>query len=152
MSKFLLVTSDSEALNGKIVPAYDIALARLKNNIWPLYANTKNKNYIQKGHFCLFYLGGDKKYKQTVIAKAKVKEIRPFKKTDTVDEFVINDMPERIIVLEDSEVFEKPIQFKLLILDLKFIKKMKHWGLMMMGGCRAIPDEDYELILSKLSQ
>lgn len=152
MSKFLLVTSDSEAFDGKTVPACDIALARLKNNIWPLYANTKNKNYIQKGHFCLFYLGGDKKHKQTVIARAKVKEIRPFKKNDTVDDFVINDIPEKIIVLENTEIFNSPIQFKLLILDLKFIKKMKHWGLMMMGGCRVIPDEDYELILSKLSQ
>ena len=57
------------------------------------------------------------------------------------------------IRIKPVKIFEKPIEFKPLIPKLKFIKNKKKWSGHLMGkAMREIPEEDYKLILSQLSQ
>ncbi len=57
------------------------------------------------------------------------------------------------IRIKPVKIFEKPIEFKPLIPKLKFITNKKKWSGHLMGkAMREIPEEDYKLILSQLSQ
>jgi predicted RNA-binding protein len=53
------------------------------------------------------------------------------------------------IKLKPVKIFDKPVEFKPLILKLKFITNKKKWSGHLMGkAMREIPEEDYNLILS----
>ena len=54
------------------------------------------------------------------------------------------------IKLKPIKIFEKPVDFKSLIPELKFIKNKKKWTGHIQGkAMREIPEEDYNLILRK---
>ena len=53
------------------------------------------------------------------------------------------------IKLKPLKIFSKPVDFKSLIPELKFITNKKKWSGHLMGkAMREIPEEDYEVILS----
>ena len=55
------------------------------------------------------------------------------------------------VKLKPIKIFEKPINFKSLIQELKFIKNKKRWTGHIQGkAMREIPEEDFKLILSKV--
>ncbi len=54
------------------------------------------------------------------------------------------------IKIKPVKIFKKPVDFKSLIPELKFIKNKQKWTGHLMGkAMRQIPKEDYELIMSK---
>ncbi|MGC8932747.1 MAG: EVE domain-containing protein [Candidatus Methanodesulfokora sp.] len=53
------------------------------------------------------------------------------------------------IKLRPVKIFEKPVEFKKLIPDLKFVRNKKKWTGHLMGkAMREIPEEDFRLIMS----
>ena len=56
------------------------------------------------------------------------------------------------IKLKPIKIFEKPLDFKSLIPELKFIKNKKRWTGHIQGkAMREIPKEDYESITNKVT-
>ena len=117
----------------------------------------RHKNTIAKvkpGDKCLIYVMSTKKDKEVippriVAAYEVASEVfrdstRIFKSPPGKNEAY----PLRI-KLKPIKIFEKPVDFKSLISDLKFIKNKKKWvGHIQGKAMREIPEEDYNLILS----
>ncbi len=54
------------------------------------------------------------------------------------------------IKLKPLKIFAKPVNFKSLIPELKFIKNKKKWSGHLMGkAMREIPEEDFELVINR---
>jgi hypothetical protein len=65
MSHFMLIVSDA----GSEVSAFEVAHNRLSKSVWPIYKGTRNRFAIAPGDSILVYLGGHKRFSQTIIAR-----------------------------------------------------------------------------------
>ena len=110
---------------------------RVKNKVWPIYANTRHRGNIGKNHKILFYKAG-KTDGQRFLGTATLlshSKIVPGK----MDSFV---------QLAEISVWKKPVQIKPILGILEFIKDKQNWGLYLQGGIRRILKSDFELVVS----
>ena len=94
----------------------------------------------------LFYISNKKPGPQ-IIAKAEISSISNPRSggTDPDAEAAIHS----ILEFKDIERLDAPVDFKVALETLSFApKNMKKWGVVVLGGCRYISDEDYKKILS----
>lgn len=145
MSYWLCITTEE---NWKVIK---------QKNIWGV--QEKHRNTIAKvklGDKCLIYVMSTKKDDELipsrimavyeVISEVFVDRSRIFKPParDRNETFPLR------IKLKPIKIFEKPVDFKSLIPELKFIKNKKKWTGHIQGkAMREIPEEDYNLILRK---
>ena len=129
-----------------------------EKNIWGV--SQRHKNTIAKvkpGDKCLIYVMSTRKNKEVIPPKivgayeviSEVFEDRSmiFKSPPGKSEIY----PYRI-KLKPIKIFEKPLDFKSLIPELKFIKNKKRWTGHIQGkAMREIPKEDYESIMNKVT-
>jgi len=125
-----------------------------QKNVWGV--QEKHRNTIAKvkpGDKCLIYVMSTKKDDELipprimaayeVISEVFVDRSRIFKPPANRNE----TFPLRI-KLKPIKIFEKPVDFKSLIPELKFITNKKKWTGHIQGkAMREIPEEDYDLIL-----
>jgi predicted RNA-binding protein len=122
--------------------------------IWGVAERHKNTiTKVKVGDSLLFYLKQEKIADE--ITESRITGI--FKATSTVyiDDKKIFNVPKGMgaeafplrIKLKPVRIFDKPLLFKPLIPQLKFITNKKKWSGHLMGkAMRAIPKEDFELI------
>ena len=129
-----------------------------EKNIWGV--SQRHKNTIAKvkpGDKCLIYVMSTRKNKEVippkivgayeVISEVFEDRSRIFKSPPGKSEIY----PYRI-KLKPIKIFEKPLDFKSLIPELKFIKNKKRWTGHIQGkAMREIPKEDYESIMNKVA-
>ena len=97
---FIIVTSDIDNIQ-----AFDILKYRLDNHMWGLYKNTRGQFQIYSGCNLIFYLAGEKKLAQHLVATAKIKAIsHSFSRRDlnlyTFNLSYCTHIPETKILLE----------------------------------------------------
>ncbi len=146
MSYWLCITTEE---NWKVIK---------EKNIWGVQQRHKNTiAKVKPGDKCLIYVMSTKRDKDVippriVAAYEVISEVfedrsRIFKSPSGKSSEIY---PYRI-KLKPIKIFEKPLDFKSLIPELKFIKNKKRWTGHIQGkAMREIPKEDFKLILSKV--
>lgn len=130
----------------------------IKKNVWGVpkrFINTISR--VNPGDTVLIYVGQkviDKKY---ILPPAITSafDVITGQYEDTSQIFIAppklgNEIFPLRIRLKPIVIFKEPLEFKPLIPSLKFIKNKKMWSGHIRGqAMRMIPEEDYQLILSK---
>jgi len=108
---------------------------RISEEKWPIFKDTRNKMKLKKGDRIVFYKAGKDGHK--FIGTARLgSEIIP----DNMDFFVI---------LEDIQIWKKPVEVPDILNELQFIVNKTNWGMYLQGGVSHLPDVDYKLIVSQ---
>ena len=148
---FILICTDTERVDGDFFPAIEVAMARMRKHAWPLYEHTKNRRRLGAGDNCIVYLAGDSAARQTVIATAEVLAIRPCTAHERAldDTSLLVDPPAHLVLLGAVREFARPIPIAGLLTRLSFVpSNLAKWGSVMQGGCRRIPQHDFDLLTS----
>ena len=126
-----------------------------EKNIWGVPERHKNTiSKVKQGDRCLIYVKQERE-------KDKIKEPRIVAEYEVISEVfkdskrifrtplgMRNEVFPLRIKLKPVEIFSKPVDFKSLIPELKFITNKKKWSGHLMGkAMREIPEEDYRLII-----
>ena len=145
---FILVTTDPKIgfrLKGS---AYDLVKARLATSKWPLYSNTKNRARLVEGARVAFYVGGERLNGGKIVATAVVSGLTPFAGRIDPPEFLTDDA-NFVLDLEQVHWLEPKIDFKSKVTQLSFCpKNTRSWGSVLMGGARALKEEDWGIVFS----
>jgi predicted RNA-binding protein len=125
-----------------------------KKNVWGV--QERHRNTIAKakpGDKCLIYVMSAKRDKEVippriVAAYEVVSEVYKDKRKIFKPYISTNEVYPLRIKLKPIKIFKKPVDFKLLIPKLKFIKNKQKWTGHIQGkAMREIPEEDYRLIM-----
>lgn len=145
-SKYILITKDSFDNNSRPIIALNLIKLRLQHNRWPIYPRTRCRSQFKVGDEILFYVGGVNVESGNIIAKARISSTNK-----KVEEDIFGEEPP-IFYLEFSglEFLKVPIDFKKKVKELSFFpSNEKKWGVVLMGGCRKISNEDWVKIFQK---
>lgn len=135
MGYCILVTNDTEE-----IIANDLLKIRLNKKIWPIYKRTPFKKKIKKNFKILFYIAGKNHLKQNIVASAVI---------DSVNyNFDYEDKIFCELRLEEINFFNNPVDIKLEVQKLDFIKNKYCYGLSFVGGCNIIEKKDYDTVIS----
>jgi hypothetical protein len=148
-SYYMFIVNDAYSIDGRRVPAYEVACHRLRLGAWPLYKGTKNRNSIALGDRILVYIGGAKEHRQAFIASASVRAVEgaiPRRSAPTDPEDVIADPPFKIVLLSDVVYLEPPVEIRPLLKSLSFVHSLARWGAGLVGGCRSVTAADFHKI------
>lgn len=151
---FLMVTSDGETANGKKILAHALVSWRLKRSLWPLYAGTKNRAAVRPGDKLAFYQGGTGPGRQTIIGWAEVAQVLEGRTVNEIDpHYSLSSPCKTALRLGNLVLFETPVSLRHLIGKLELLPSgMKHWGVIVMGGCRRLSSSDFETILEAAAE
>jgi len=149
MNYFILVCADSENAAGEPISAHALATQRLKQRKWPLYRNTRNRRHVSPGDQCLFYIGGKKENRQSIIGRAVVVSVEPWshsKRSVDLPSF-LDESPASVVHIENIDFFTSPLHI-LPLLDrlLLTARMMPRWGSALQGGCVRIQQCDFEIL------
>ena len=148
MAYFILICSGVSGTS-TTEPA-EIAKHRLTRALWPMSSRTANKSKIRDGDHLLIYLAGSKTGLRVFIASAAAaSRVRTCSVAEPSSWLFV---PAReALELRDIQYFPNPIPITPLLGRLEFITNVGHWGIHMKGGCKAITQADYRLILSSVA-
>lgn len=151
---FILICSDGWDSSESTISAFDVAHIRLKHAQWPIYRHTPQKKVLKEGDACFFYVAGNKKHSQCIIAEAKISEVVDSSRLSQDDLYVklISDIPEKILQLRAIKKYDNPVDIRGLIDSLDFIASKKNWGSYFQGGCKRISKADFKKISSNHSE
>lgn len=99
---FMLITNDGHSIStGRKISAYEIALHRSQQGVWPLYSGTRYRGTITAGDQVLFCVAGEKEHRQSFVASACVASVDYPKRTSVhIDNLDLNTgEPFRILKL-----------------------------------------------------
>lgn len=146
---FMLVTVDPLLRSGRHGHAWFLVRERLCGGRWPLFANTPNCDRLAPRTPLSFYVGGEDRYSGCVVGVATVGQVVPWPagrgpidppKYDT-------DVPVKVIDLSEVKYLHPPFSFRELLPKLTICPTtLKKWGVVLMGGVRAIPSEDWKIL------
>ena len=144
---FLLVTMDPLGTRGIRLPAIQLVRDRLAAARWPIFEGTRNRNAIIVGSRVMFYVGGTKDQSGKIVASALV--TRKSKTTGPLDPpRYSTDWPTCALGLGDVVWLEPAIDFRARLPGLSFSpKNLDRWGVVLMGGCRALAPADWAALL-----
>lgn len=148
---FILVCTDAETVAGYMVPALEVAKARIKKRAWPLYDGTKNRRRLGPGDLCLVYVGGHAEAKQSIIARGEVASVSAFAGNEALadDPSLLVDSPRFLLQFREIRELDQPVPFAELLAQLSFVpRNLAKWGSVMQGGSRRISREDFDLLVS----
>lgn len=142
---FLAVTLDAYTDNGLKVSAFDVVKQRIKDSIWPLYINTKNRKVIAEGDVIFFYVGGQGPCGGHTVATADVVKKADAGRRVLRDEYAVS--PVSAIIELGNIRFTEPQPLKPVLIECGIIQqKNKKWGAFLMGGLCRVP----EIVANKL--
>ena len=158
--RYLLITSKIEAVNGYTIDAFNVAMERLKQKKWALYASTSHKDKIKENDEIYIYIGKTNaknlKYTSSIIASAKIAQVENFTKNSywfESDKYLV-DTPVKLLTLNNIKHFNKPFGFRENFKKISFISKIKsssnnvyNWGAFMQGGIKVLNEKDVSLIM-----
>jgi hypothetical protein len=144
---FLLVTMDPLGARGVRLPAIQLVRDRLAAARWPIFEGTRNRNAILVGSRVAFYVGGTKDYSGKIVAAAVV--TRKSKMTGPLDlPRYATEWPAYALTLGEVVWLEPCIDFRSRLPELSFRpKNLDRWGVVLMGGCRALAPADWAALL-----
>ena len=147
MNQFICVSSNSGS-----IPAINVALFRLENNIWALNKGTRNKSKLNNGSKIVFYTAGTRFNSRKFIAKATVKDIVEFNrkhiKRYTKPSWTCT-IPDLAIELNDLILFDNFVDIYEIKNDMELFRDLKsnNWGSRLQGGMTSISKSDYKMII-----
>jgi len=104
---------------------------------WPIGKRTHHKLKLSIDDKILFYQAGEEG--KEIVGSGKVVSGLQHDKNSFFD----------YVIVENIELWDKPVQIRKLIKNLSFVKNKKRWGIHMKGGIVKISEKDYELISKK---
>lgn len=148
---FILVTNDPEKAAGGRGSAQELLLARLEKGSWPLYARTRCRGQIDIGSRLAFYVGGGGNLAGHIVATARAANKRTTGRRDELIDPVefVTSHPDIVLELEQVEMLSQPVFFRDLLPSLSFCpSNMSKWGIVLMGGARAVSEEDWRILIA----
>lgn len=146
MMHYLLIVNDCWDDMGKRIPARQVAMHRLAQGLWSLYANTPHRKLIQEGDEVIIYLAGQSEGGKSFIAKARVKGVTTEKRLLFG---LYGEPPISAIILEDIERFQSCPKIIDIKDELEFIPKGNpKWGCVMQRGVKRIKGKDFFRIMT----
>lgn len=147
---YVLVASDIEDEDGRLVVGADVWAWRYDKALWPLYAKTPNAKVLKAGDHILFYIGGTGRLRQSFVGQGKVKELVDWNhnKGEVDADNWITTSATSAIVLTDLKQFEFPIGVKGLLDKLECAPANKSkWGVIFHGGIRKFSWRDGSVVM-----
>lgn len=143
---FILVASQAEASDGRIILAEEVAQRRLKAGLWSLYMNTPHKTEITLGDTLIVYLAG--RGGMRFLASAEAGEVDFNAKDYHADGDVLTNRPAAVLSLRSSRMFPVPLPMARVKDRLEFVPKgTPKWGCVLQRGVKRISLADSYLIL-----
>lgn len=148
--QYILICNDVPSFDEKRIDGFDIAEARLRKGVWPMYKSTSHRKRIGPGASCLVYVAGYGKHKGHFIGMAKVDRVENIRARDWVEpsEDAVTDLPTNVIFFSEVEHWV-PLNIRPLVEGLQFITTKDKWGVHMQGGCKAMVQVDFNFLTSK---
>lgn len=147
---FLLITTDGETENGRKASARTIIDWRLERRRWPIYPGTRHSRSLTRGDLVLFYQGGSRPGRQCIVARARIADVRPADRDEEFDPpYVFSAAADRVLVLDDVRLLDAPVPIRPLMGEISILPKLRFWGALLMGGCRKMTAEDYDIIVGR---
>lgn len=144
---FLLVTMDPLSSRGGRTPAAPLVRDRLAAARWPLFEGTRNRKVIVPGSRVALYVGGAGPDAGRIVAVATVATKKPSHSPIDPSKY-LTDPPAYCLVLKEIRHLTPYIDFRARLPDLSFCpKNMQKWGVVLMGGCRALSEVDWRLLI-----
>ena len=145
---FLLVTRDPMDLSERTGSAIDLVKLRLERAIWPIYSRTPNRARLAAEDRLAFYVGGSKELSGHIVATGSIRSVKqPQALTLETDPGYLTEPASVLLQLTDITCLKHPINLKDQIARLSICPaNPKSWGSALMGGCRALPREDWVLL------
>jgi hypothetical protein len=146
---FLLITVDPLTTHGGPGSAWDLVVARLAKRMWPIYANTRNRQRFGPGRRVAFYIGGERKHAGEVIATALVSSVESWtmSKGSVDPDRYLTEPADQVLRLDQISRLTSPVRLKDYVSKMSFApSNMGRWGVVLMGGCRALSHEDWRLL------
>lgn len=148
---YVFVASDSFNLAGGMTFSIEVIADRLRKGWWPLGELTRYRRRLQPGDKAIFYAAGSQRlYSFTgcaTIASESSTVDRRYKSNLLRDYDALQGMNFGVI-LDDIEIFARPVPVKPLLSELTFTKPIPKWGSFFRGGVIRITRGDYNLIRS----
>jgi len=147
INQFICVSSDS----GNI-PAINVALFRLENNIWALNKGTRHKGKFSTGSKIVIYTAGTRYNSRKFIGKATVRDIVEFNrrhiKRYTKPTWTCT-LPDLALELNDVIKFDNFVDIYTIKNDMDLFHDLKsnNWGSRLQGGVTLISKSDYKMII-----
>lgn len=146
MTHYLLIVNDCWDDKGKRIPALKVALHRLEQGRWSLYANTPHRKLLQDGDEVLIYLAGPSEGGKTFIAKATVRGVTT---EPRLLRGLYGEPPISAIMLEGIDKFRNCPKIADLKDELEFVPKDNpKWGCVMQRGVKRITEKDFSRIMA----
>lgn len=127
-----------------------------EKNIWGVPERHRNTiAMVKPGDKCLIYVMSSRKEKQTIpprVVAAYQVASEMFKDNKKIFSSPSrrNEVYPLRVKLEPLKIFEKPVDFRQLIPDLRFIRNKRKWAGHIQGrAMREIPEEDFQLIVER---
>ena len=146
---FILVTTDPDVTHRGKGLATDLVRHRIERAEWPLFDRTPNRERIVVGVPVAFYVAGTGPDSGHLIATATVGGRRRYRpESQLIDpEGHLAERPSIVLALSDIQWIESPIVFRERLPDLAMKpKNMSNWGAVLMGGARAVSQDDWRLL------
>lgn len=143
---FMLIKHSGFSADLHRLTAYESALMLLCSALWPLWTGTRCKHMVKAGHDVLIYIAGSEEKSKCVIASARVKNTELWSNTKHKNNYplLIDGIPEKVLLLENINLFNEPVDVKKKLDTLTFMPvNKKKWGVAMMGGMRSLLTIDY---------
>lgn len=152
---FLLVTIDPTVVGSvgseaeEMGAAYDLLLARLDRKRWPIFERTRNRTRFFERAPVAFYVGGTRVHHGEIVAVARIAALRPHRPGGPhVDpENYLTDPPDLILDLQDLRFLATPVTLRDALQRLRGGDLSKHWGVYLMGGCRALSQKEWRVLV-----
>lgn len=148
---FLLVTTDPMIVSGGTEHAWYLVEARLKRGLWPIYVNTRNRRRLEAGKHLAFYVGGQGKHFGEIVATAVIRSVERWSLSKgAVDpEKYLTAFADQVLRLESVIYLDQPVRLKNRVSVTSFAPtNMFRWGVVLMGGCRALTRRDWNLLVA----
>ena len=147
---FLLVTIDPPTIRGGTGAAWDLVETRLRKGLWPIYQNTRNRKRFEPGKHVAFYVGGRKQHRGEIVATAVIRSVETwsrFKGTVDPDRY-LTGFADQVLRLTEVTYLDRPVELKHRVSRVSFAPTNKvRWGVILMGGCRALTREDWDVLV-----
>ncbi|WP_409522348.1 hypothetical protein [Nitrincola sp. MINF-07-Sa-05] len=145
---YLLVASTSESIDGKKIPAEEMARRRFEVGLWGLNANTPHKSEIKAGDDLIVYLAGIRG--QAFVAIATAGNVYFNAVNYSADGDALSSPPAAVLELTDIRHFKRNVNIHEVKDRLGFIPKGTiKWGCVLQRGLKRLSQEDASLILQE---
>lgn len=146
---FILVTRDGDSIAGTKINAKKIVEARLSKNQWPIYENTRGRKSFSIGSKVAFYIGGTSLESGNIVATGIIEKINNSNNRSLDNGDLIEEPPSLLLEFTNISFLKKPVSFREKLESLSFCpKNLRKWGVILIGGCRQLTDQDWKIIFS----